>query len=165
MGPSPAVSRYHQQHRFFMQNDTPNLWDHDFPHAGYLITTSGYQMQVKEDVGDNQTNQDDEMYTRDDLNDYSVNPDSADFQELGGTTQIDVDRVVPSDMYKDKLGHLHLKKTTYGPAVLVLRAAKFPSYSGQTHVKEGKTVAFVKVDNGSDWSVRSVINSIYLCRL
>ncbi len=88
MGPSPAVSRYHQQHRFFMQNDTPNLWDHDFPHAGYLITTSGYQMQVKEDVGDNQTNQDDEMYTRDDLNDYSVNPDSADFQELGGMTLV-----------------------------------------------------------------------------
>ena len=101
MGPSPAVSRYHQQHRFVIQNNTPNLWDHD---------------------------------------------------------------------------RLHLKKTTYGLAALVLRAAKFTSSSGQTHanyllpilaaqVKEGKMVTFVKVDNGSNWSVRSVINSIYLCHL
>ena len=47
MGPSTAVSRYHQQNSFFMRNDTPNLWDHDFPHAGYLITTSWYQMQAE----------------------------------------------------------------------------------------------------------------------
>ena len=177
MGPSTAVSRYHQQNCFFMRNDTPNLWDHDFPHAGYLITTSGYQMQVKEEVCDNQSNRDNEIYTREDLNDYSINPDSGDFQELNATArEVDIDNVVPNDMYKDKIGRLHLKKDTYGPALLVLRAAKFTSSSGQTHandnlpiltaqVKEGKTVAFVKVDNGSDWSVRSVVNSIYLCQL
>ena len=53
-----------------MQNDTPNLWDHDFPHPGYLITTSGYQMQVKQSVCVNQPNKEDELYTRVDLNDY-----------------------------------------------------------------------------------------------
>ena len=26
-------------------------------------------------------------------------------------------------------------------------------------------MAFIKVDNGSDWSIRSVVNSLYLCRL
>ena len=151
MGPSTAVSRYHQQNRFFMRNDMPNLWDHDFPHAGYLITTSGYQMQVKEEVCDNQSNRDNEIYTREDLNDYSVNPDSGDFQDLNATArEVDLANIVPN--------------------------VKFTSSSGQTHandilpiltaqVKEGKTVAFVKVDNGSDWSVRSVVNSIYFCRL
>ena len=178
MGPGTAVSRYHQQNRFFMPNDTPNLWDHDFPHAGYLIITSGYQIQVKEEVCDNQSNRDNEICTIEDLNDYTINPDSGDFQELNATArEVDIDNVVPNDMYKDKLRRLHLKKDTYSPALLVLRAAKFTSSSGRTHandilpiltaqVKEGKTVAFVKVDNGSDWSVRSVVNnSIYLCRL
>ena len=37
MGPSPAVSRYHQQFRFFMADNSPNLNDHDFPNPGYLI--------------------------------------------------------------------------------------------------------------------------------
>ena len=64
MGPSTAVSRYHQQNRFFMRNNTPNLWDHDFPHARYQITTSGYQMQVKKEVCDKQSNQDNEIYMR-----------------------------------------------------------------------------------------------------
>ena len=31
-------------------------------------------------------------------------------------------------------------------------------------MKDGKTVAFIKVDNGSDWNIRSVVNSLYLCR-
>ena len=112
-------------------------------------------MQVKEEVCDNQSNQDNELYTREDLND---------FRELNATArEVDLDNVVPNDMYKDKLGRLHLKKTTYGPAMLVLRAAKFTSSSGQTHAND--ILPIVKVDNGSDWSVRSVVNCIYLCQL
>ena len=42
MGPSTAVSQYHQQRRFFIGEDTPNLNDHDFPNPGYLINCSGY---------------------------------------------------------------------------------------------------------------------------
>ena len=38
MGPSPAVSWYHQQNRFFMNDDTPNFNDHDFPNPGYLLS-------------------------------------------------------------------------------------------------------------------------------
>ena len=37
-----AVSRYHQLSRFFMENDSPNYLDHDFPIPGYKITPSGY---------------------------------------------------------------------------------------------------------------------------
>ena len=32
-------------------------------------------------------------------------------------------------------------------------------------VKDGKTVAFIKVDNGSDWNIHSVVNSLYLFHL
>ena len=42
MGPSTAVSRYHQQMRLFINSDTPNFNDHDFPNPGYLIVCSGY---------------------------------------------------------------------------------------------------------------------------
>ena len=42
MGPTPAVSRYHQVLRFFMRDDSPELGDHDFPNSGYLIVCSGY---------------------------------------------------------------------------------------------------------------------------
>ena len=44
MGPAPAVSRYHQQHRFYMVCNSPNFSDHDFPNPGYLIVCSGYQL-------------------------------------------------------------------------------------------------------------------------
>ena len=37
-----AVSRYHQISRFFMTNDSPDYFDHDFPIPGYKITPSGY---------------------------------------------------------------------------------------------------------------------------
>jgi len=46
MGPATAVSRYHQQQRFFMTSNSPNLNDHDFPNPGYLIICSGYQLKV-----------------------------------------------------------------------------------------------------------------------
>ena len=51
LSPSPAVSRYHQQFRFFMQDDQPNLNDHDFPNPGYLLVPSGYQrLEIKDGV-------------------------------------------------------------------------------------------------------------------
>ena len=74
MGPSPAVSRYHQQHRFFMRDDALNLWDHDFPIPGYLITTSGYQMQSKAATHDKQPEVED-IYTSVDIKDYSEDPE------------------------------------------------------------------------------------------
>ena len=39
---SPAVSRYHQMCKFFLENDMPNFQDHDFPDPGSLITPSSY---------------------------------------------------------------------------------------------------------------------------
>ena len=58
-----------------------------------------------------------------------------------------------------KLGKVHYKRTTYGPAVLKLRTMKFDTSATQTHahdllpilnaqVKDGKKIAFIKVDNG-----------------
>ena len=39
---APAVSRYHQIRSIFMNNDSPNLPDHDLPVPGYLLNVSGY---------------------------------------------------------------------------------------------------------------------------
>ena len=39
---TPAVTRYHQIRSIFMNNDSPNLPDHDFPVPGYLLNVSGY---------------------------------------------------------------------------------------------------------------------------
>ena len=49
MGPHTGVSRYHQISRFFMEDDSPNLGDHDFPHPGYLIVPSGYMALTMSD--------------------------------------------------------------------------------------------------------------------
>ena len=124
MGPSPAVSRYHQQHRFFMQEDAPNLWDHDFPNPGYLITTSGYQMQSKTATHDKQLEVED-IYTRVDMNDYSEDPE--DEVPTRETSEEHAFQATEANKCRDKLGRLRYKKTTYGPAVLVLRANKFTS--------------------------------------
>ena len=40
----PAVSRYHQLNKFFVQSDSPQYNDHDFPVPGYLISPSGYMV-------------------------------------------------------------------------------------------------------------------------
>ena len=52
MGPSPAVSQCHQENRFFMNDDTPNFYDHDFPNPGYPLVCSGYQMLVSKEKVD-----------------------------------------------------------------------------------------------------------------
>ena len=47
MVPAISVSRYHQQHRFYMTSNSPNLHDHDFPKPGYLTLYSGYELQAE----------------------------------------------------------------------------------------------------------------------
>ena len=42
MGPATAVSRYHQIFRIFVNNDMPNIGDHDFPNTSYLIVSARY---------------------------------------------------------------------------------------------------------------------------
>lgn len=170
MGPAPAVSRYHSMHRFFMQSDAPNLGDHDFPNPGYLIATSGYQLQCPVE----QSLEVPEEYTAVDGNDW-VN-DDATTNATGACQPTGVSLNLEDNQCVDKLGRVHLRRPTYGPALLVLRATKFGSSSGMTHandflpvltaqVKRGKTAAFIKVDNGPDWNVMSIVNEVYFCRL
>ena len=42
MGPATTTSLYHQQHRFYMNSNSPNFNDHVLPNPEYLITSSGY---------------------------------------------------------------------------------------------------------------------------
>ena len=76
----------------------------------------------------------------------------------------------------DKLGRLHYKRFSAGPSLIKLRSCMFDSTTSMTHcndlypilsaqVKDGKTCAFIKVDNGPDWNLHSLVNSLYLSRL
>ena len=68
MGPVTAVSRYHQERRVFMNDDAPNLADHDTPNPGYLLNCSGYQKLVE---NANKKEVIDQAYTTDTGNDFS----------------------------------------------------------------------------------------------
>ena len=166
MGPATAVSRYHQQHRFYMTSNSPNLHDHDFPNPGYLIICSGYQLQVENDpLPDNIP----PVFTDIDVNDLT--DQTIDIESLPNP------EAHPNPMMSyDRLGRTHYKRSKYGPAVLKLRAYKFGSSSAQTHandlapilsaqVQDGKTIAFIKVDNGPDWNILNVTNAIYFGRM
>ena len=81
MGPSTAVSRYHQVLRFFMENNSPDLNDHNFPNSGYLIVCSGYQqLQVKEKNSNDITSEHTEQSSIDYVSetDQSVNDENHD---------------------------------------------------------------------------------------
>ena len=66
MVPATAVSRYHQIFRFFMTNNSPNVGDHDFPSAGYLIVPSGYMALTSTELKENICDE----YVNDELNDF-----------------------------------------------------------------------------------------------
>ena len=166
MGPATAVSRYHQQHRFYMTSNSPDLHDHDFPNPGYLIICSGYQLQVENDpLPDNIP----PVFTDIDVNDLT--DQTIDIESLPNP------EAHPNPMMSyDRLRRTHYKSSKYGPAVLKLRAHKFGSSSAQTHandlapilsaqVQDGKTIAFIKVDNGPDWNILNVTNAIYFGRM
>jgi len=165
MSPAPAVSRYHQINRFYMSTDAPNLGDHDFPNPGYLLCPSDYMALTAVSYDE----QIDDEYVADELNDIEKDDDVE-------TEGIPLEPEVPTGMITDRLGRLHFKKVQAGPVNLVLRSCKFDHSSGMTHcndlypvlsqqVKDGKPIAFIKVDNGPDWNLHSFVNSLYLCRL
>ena len=43
---TPAVDRRCSVTRFFPTSDSPNMYDHDFPTPGYLITPAGYMQMT-----------------------------------------------------------------------------------------------------------------------
>ena len=154
--PSPAVSRYHQQHRFFISKNSPNLGDHDLPNPGYMIVCFGYQSLVgKENVCE------DEEYWATDLND--IHDDEA-------LTNIDLDipqRLEGQNTF-DRLGRKYYQRFSSEPVRMVLRAVKFSPSTAQTRtndllplrtaqVKDGKGIASLNVDNRPDWNLLSVL--------
>ena len=59
---------------------------------------------------------------------------------------------------------------------MVVRDVKFSPSTAEAHTndllplltaqaKDGKEIAFLKVDNGPDWNLLSVVNSLYFCKL
>ena len=73
----------------------------------------------------------------------------------------------------DKLKRPHYERLSAGPVFIKLRACNFDSSSGMTHAndllpilhgqhQDGKGIAFLNVDNGSDWNLHPVPNNIIL---
>ena len=125
MGPLPAVSRYHQQKRFFMNDDTPNFNDHDFLNPGYLLVCSGYQMLVpKEKVDPEQ-----EEFFSHELHDLVPDSNNADIE-------IYPVQKFSRSLVKDKLGREYYEHFCSSPLCLVLRAVKFDPSSVTNHVND-----------------------------
>ena len=115
----------------------------------------------------------DEEYINDELNDL-VDEDTA----LDSVNDDDL-IAAPLDsvpLVKDKLNRRHYKKFVAGPSLVKLRACMFGQSSGMTHandmhpilkqqVKDRKGIAFIKVDNGSDWNLHSLVNIVFMGRL
>ena len=167
MGPATAVSRYHQINRFFMNSDSPNLKDHDFPNPGYLLCPSGYMSLTSSEYHEEAIP---EEYTGDHLNDFvpGVEENVMPLEENNVALR--------QEMMTDKLGRAHYKRFTAGPSLINLRSCMFDSTTCMTHcndlfpilnaqVNDGKTCAFIKVDNGPDWNLHSLVNAFYLHRL
>ena len=108
----------------------------------------------------------DEEYVNDELNDL-INQDDFENADDGDTI------VTPSDnvLVRDKLNRTHYQKFSAGPSFVKLRACMFGQSSGMTHandmlpilkqqVRDGKGIAFIKVDNGSDWNLHSLVNIV-----
>ena len=170
MGPTTAVSRYHQERRFFEVGDEPNLPDHDTPNPGYLINCSGYQQLVVNVAREKVV---DDKFSADDRNDLLNGAGFVLTDEHSDEVQ---ERSSGIPTYCDKLGRLHYCRYMSGPTKLVLRSVKFSPSNSMNHVNDllpeldalasqGIGVVFLKVDNGGDWNLANLVNQIYFCRL
>ena len=166
--PVTAVSRYHQERRFFMNDNAPNLADHDTPNPGYLLNCPGYQKLVE---NANKKEVIDQAYTTDKRNDFSG--DTGFVIERGNEVSD-----IPADrrFFRDKLERLHHNRYMAGAAKLVIRPVKFTPSNVMHHandillllkaeVEKRIGIVFLKVDNGGDWNLGNLVNQVYFCRL
>ena len=161
MGPSPAWAH---QHRFFMLNNPHNLGDHDFPNPGYMIACSGNQSLVgKENVCE------EEEFWATDLNNIHDN-------EALTNIDLNIPQRLEGQKTFDRLGRKHYQRFSLGSVHMVLRALTFSPSPAEAHtndlfplltaqVKDGKGITILKIDNGSDWNLLSIVNSLYFFRL
>ena len=162
-----AVSRYHQLSRFFMENDSPNYLDHDFPIPGYKITPSGYLiLNTKHPELSKQRNM-----QRCRSVECTRGPDNSSMkqrsQSLSPTRNYHYDLVENGKLQLDTQGRLHIVYGRTGPLHVVNRAQKFQSSNSQGHandlyhilvkpeVRGKKSAAVIKSDGGPDWSTKS----------
>ena len=173
MRPATALSRYHQQFRFFMNDDGPNLNDHDFSNPGYLLVPSGYRLLMPKEISEVKRSEDEEEFMADILDNIDGNHQPDD----DPTGHIGSEEPAPASFKKDKLKRPHYPRLEAGPGLVKLRACEYDTPSGETHSndisstlsaqvsKDKKGMAFLKVDNGSDWNLHSLVNVVYFCRV
>ena len=154
MGLSPVLSRYHQQHLFFMSKSPPNLGDYNFLNPCYMIVCSGYQSLVgKENVCVEQE------YWASNLND---NHDD----EALTNINLDIPQRSEGQNVFNRLARKHYQRFSSGTVRMALRASCSDLLLLLTaQVKDGKRIGFLKVGNEPDWNLRNVLNSLYVCRL
>ena len=115
MVPAISVSRYHQQHRFYMSSNSPNLHDHDFPNPGYLTLYSGYELQAESNpVADIIPTVFTDIDMKD-LTDQTINIESFPNPKAHQNPMMSYDRS----------GRTHYKRSKHRPVILKLRALKF----------------------------------------
>ena len=130
-----------------------------------MIICSGYQILEPKPLQEVI----EEEYSAYELNDFFNEEDA--YEE-------NVEKVSDTDrnFFIDKLGGKHFNRVTPGPTRLVLRASIFVKSTAasrannllpmlKAHVKDGKSVAFIKVDNEPDWNLLNIVNEIYFDRL
>ena len=103
--------------------------------------------------------------------------DLNDIRDDEALTNIDLDIPQQSEgQYFWKAWKKHYRRFSLEPVRMVVGAVKFcPSTAeAQTNdllplltaqAKDGKEITFFKVDNGPDWNLLSVVNSLYFCKL
>ena len=172
---TPAVSRFHQLRRFFLNNEGPNYADHDFPLHGHLLIPSGYMLlewgKPEEQKEDEQENPIDEIYTDISTNDIFEERDEED-ENASERPEITQTEVFEEYMTTDKLGRKHFIRPMAGKSIITLRASKYHLSTAASHandlipvikelMQKEKTVIFIKADNGPDWNLSSLTNQYY----
>ena len=128
---APAVSRYHQIEHFFVENDLPNLNDHDFPVPGYFLNVSGHMFLAPDEKINysalNESNYVVESLTNSEPNFQNMTPDCVNcnlFTVLSHQTEVQWNvKMSPDDSrdaIKKNIDHFLPKDMTQGELFLSL---------------------------------------------
>ena len=120
---TPAVSRHMNIKAFFMEENAPVYFDHDFPLQNSKLIPSGY-MFLEHNQTHDQTRPRSRSLTRQGLN-RTTNARSSSCPPLSDCRDADISETDTSKYKWDKRGRLHYKWGRSGPSFVVNSASNF----------------------------------------
>ena len=169
---TPAIGRHLKIRAFFMQGDSPNYMDHDFPLPNSKVIPSGYMKlqhkgaRILKPISRSlhrETSQPRPGSPLQSARSYSCPP------AIGRTHTIEVDHDNQRTFSWDHLGRLHHKWPRTGPSFVYNRATKFYSSSMEQHLSDLTDVSpqdgtgvIILSDGGPDWSPKFLRNNLAL---